>query len=324
MGVKKTIKKREQIEYGIEEVFEIFQREKLAYGIATPTVQNYYISIQRLTTSLQVHNPKVQDFDKSDILEFINSLQSDGIRTASINHYLRDIRAFFNWCYKEGYINNKIDVKLIKEQETIKETYTDEELKKLLAPPTTNNYCAWRSWAIVNWILATGNREKTICNIRIGDLNLQEQEILLQQTKNKKPQIIPMSSELSFILKRFIKDFRSEAAPEDYLFCNVAGEKLTENALKLSIFDYNHSRDVNRTSVHALRHTFAKYWIRNNGDVFRLQKMLGHSSLEMTRRYVNMFSADLKEGFDNFSPLDNMMSKTGLKHKIRRKQQFAY
>lgn len=324
MGVKKTIKKREQTEYGIEEVFEIFRREKLAYGIAIPTVQNYYISIQRLTSSLQVHNPKVQDFDKSDIMEFINILQSDGIRTASINHYLRDIRAFFNWCYREGYLNTKIEIKLVKEQEAIKETYTEEELKKLLTPPATNNYCAWRSWAIVNWILATGNREKTICNIRIGDLNLQEQEILLRQTKNKKPQIIPMSSELSFILKKFIKDFRSEAEPEDYLFCNVAGEKLTENALKLSMIDYNHSREVNRTSVHALRHTFAKYWIRNNGDAFRLQKMLGHSSLEMTRRYVNMFSADLKEGFDDFSPLDKMISKTGLKHKIRRKQQFAY
>ena len=58
---------------------------------------------------------------------------------------------------------------------------------------------------------------------------------------------------------------------------------------------------------------------RNNGDVFRLQKMLGHSSLDMTRIYVNMFSSDLKEGFDEFSPLDKMIKKSGLKHKVKKK-----
>lgn len=318
MGVSKRIKKRNVTEFTIWEVFEIFKREKLAYGTATTTIEGYYISIQRLTTSLQVDNPRVQDFDKTDILDFISMLQEDGLRTTSINHYLREIRTFFNWCHKEGYIKEKIEIKLIKEQEVIKETYTEEELQKLLMPPTTDNYCEWRSWSIINWILATGNRERTVCHIKMCDINFHEKEIILQQTKNKKIQIIPMSTELSFILKRFIRDFRSNARAEDYLFCNVAGERLTENALKLSIRDYNHSRNVDKTSVHAFRHTFAKYWVRNNGDAFRLQKMLGHSSLDMTRKYVNMFSADLKEGFDNFSPLDKMIHKTGLQHKIKR------
>ena len=319
MAVSKRIKKREHTEYTISEVFDIYKVEKSALGLSSSTLQSYNDSIQRLTTSLQVDNPFLQDFEKSDILEFIFCLQENGIRTASINHYLRDIRAFFNWCYKEGYMERKIEIKLIKAQETIKETYTDEELQLLLTPPITNHYGAWRSWAIINWLLATGNRERTVCHVRMGDINLQEKEIILQQTKNKKLQIIPMSSELSFVLRRFIRDFRSDANSDDYLFCNIAGERLTENALKLSIIDYNKARGVNRTSIHAFRHTFAKHWIRNNGDVFRLQKMLGHSSLDMTRNYVNMCSSDLKEGFDTFSPLDKMVRKTGLKHTIKRK-----
>ena len=95
--------------------------------------------------------------------------------------------------------------------------------------------------------------------------------------------------------------------------------QVVSRALIKSIRVYNHSRGVSRTSIHAFRHTFAKYWIRNNGDPFRLQKMLGHSSLDMTRNYVNMFSADLKDGFDSFSPLDKMVKKTGTKHKIKKK-----
>ena len=67
-----------------------------------------------------------------------------------------------------------------------------------------------------------------------------------------------MSTELSFVLKQFIRDFRSDAGEEDYLFCNVAGEASDRKCAELSIYDYNRSRGVNRTSIHAFRHTFAK------------------------------------------------------------------
>lgn len=319
MGVSTRITRRSYSDYTIEEVFDIFKREKLAYGIAEDTIINYADSLKRLNQVLKLNDPRVNDFTKSDILKFIYELKEEvGVRETTINHYLRDIRAFFNWCYSEGYLLEKLPIKLIKVQETVKETYTDEELKKLLEQPTTDNYCEWRSWAAINWILATANREKTVCSIRMRDLNIPEKEIILPHLKNKKAQIIPMSSELALVLKTFIREFRSDAKDDDYLFCNIAGDRLSENALILSIRKYNHSREVNRTSIHALRHTFAKYWVRSSGDVFRLQRLLGHSSLDMTKVYVNLFSEDLKEGFDDFSPLDKMAKKTGTKHKIRR------
>ena len=55
------------------------------------------------------------------------------------------------------------------------------------------------------------------------------------------------------------------------------------------------------SDIHSL-----KKWILNGGDIFRLQQMLGHSSLDMVKRYVAMFREDLKRDFDTFSPLDNM------------------
>lgn len=319
MGVSKRMKRKNYADFTIWEVFDLFKTEKLAYGMTEKTINNYYESLKRFSCVLGYEDLKLNEMSKKDVISFIYEMQAAGVKPVTINHYLREIKAFLNWCFKEKYLDEAIEIKMIKAQDTVKETYTEDELRKLLQQPTDDSYCSWRSWAIINWILATGNRERTVCNIKMCDLNLSEKEIVLQQTKNKKAQIIPMSSELALVLKSFIREFRSEAQPEEYLFCNVAGDKLTENAMKLSIRAYNESRGVSRTSIHALRHTFAKYWIRNNGDVFRLQKMLGHSSLDMTRIYVNMFSSDLKEGFDEFSPLDKMIKKSGLKHKVKKK-----
>ena len=322
MGVCKKIKRRADQERNVWELFRMFKNEKKILGLSESTLQNYEDSLKRFMDYMECTDAPIQEIDYDDVLSFTQGLQEEELSVSSINHYLRDIRVFFNWCSKSGYCR-KIEVKLVKGQETVKETYSEEELKALLEKPQGDSYCEWRCWAIINWILATGNREKTVCNVRMRDINLPDEEIVLQQTKNKKIQIIPMSTELSFVLTQFIRDFRSEADDDEFLFCNVSGEQLTENALKLSIRDYNAARGVKKTSVHALRHTFAKLWIHNNGDVFRLQRMLGHATLDMTRNYVNLFAVDLKEGFDEYSPLDRMVRKRRKKHTIKRNKPTA-
>lgn len=317
MGVCKKIKRKNNCDRGVWDLFKMFWNEKKILGISNCTLKNYEDSLRRFTDCLCYEHAEIKEVDQSDILDFIQSMQEDELSIATINHYLRDIRTFLNWCSRSGYCE-KIDIKMVKGQESIKEVYSEEELKLLLEKPKGDSYCEWRCWAIINWILATGNRARTVCNVKMKDVNLSDGEILLMQTKNKKIQIVPMSAELSFVLKPFIHDFRDEATEDDYLFCSVSGEKLTENALKLSMRDYNLGRGVKKTSVHALRHTFAKLWICNNGDVFRLQKMLGHSTLDMTRKYVNLFSTDLKKDFDEYSPLDKLVRKRRKTHTVKR------
>lgn len=63
-----------------------------------------------------------------------------------------------------------------------------------------------------------------------------------------------------------------------------------------------------KTGVHLFRHTFAKKWIQNGGNIFSLQKILGHSSLEMVKEYVNMFGEDIRQDYDKYNPLDVFMN----------------
>ena len=76
------------------------------------------------------------------------------------------------------------------------------------------------------------------------------------------------------------------------------------NALRLAVAHYNKSRGIQKTSIHLFRHTFAKKYLRDcGGNAFTLQRLLGHSTLTMSKRYCNIYDADIARDFDNFSPL---------------------
>ncbi|MEG2811603.1 MAG: tyrosine-type recombinase/integrase [Clostridium sp.] len=224
------------------------------------------------------------------------------IKDVSINSMLRGTRTIFYYFMKIGY-TNKFDIQLIKEDKSIIETYTDEEINVLLAKP--NKHCTfleYRDWTISNFLLSTGCRLSTLINIKVKDINFDDNLITYTHTKNRKQQIVPLSPTLKYILFEYLK-IRGDG---EYLFCNAYGEQLKPSLLSHSLCDYNRKRGISKTGVHRWRHTFAKKWIMNGGDIFRLQKLLGHTDMSMVRNYVNIFSDDLVKDFDVFNPLENM------------------
>ena len=106
-----------------------------------------------------------------------------------------------------------------------------------------------------------------------------------------------------------------------WLFPNIGGEQLTGSGLRCAFKRYCLSRGVKQHNVHGLRHTFSLYYIRNNGNQFKLQKILGHSTMEMTRRYVNLAAADITSDYDRFSPLANAKRKTCRARAIHRAEE---
>ena len=306
-------------ERSLEDCFTEYYDEKQALNKSPATLTSYEEAIKVWFRYLagSERSLMAKDVDVGYVLAFSHHKLNEGMKSTTLNHYLRVVRAFLYWCMEKGYIPS-FKVKLAAEQEIVKMTYSDEDCMKLLAKPRKNDsFVEWRTWAIINWVLATGNRASTICSIKIGDVNFAKKELYINRTKNNKASILPLSAALANALQEYIKMWLYNFGPNDWLFpSSTTADQLTVNALKHSLRRYNLAHDVELTSIHAFRHTFSKNWIRNTGDVFRLQKILGHSTLEMTRRYVNMFSEDLKEGYEEFSPLDK------LKRGSSRTQQF--
>lgn len=256
---------------------------------------------------------KLKDICSNTVNEFLNYCLSAGQKHTTVNTNLRGIRVILYYFISLDWLD-KFKINLIKSDKEMIETYSKEELSKLLAKPNTKT-CAFnefRNWTISNFLIGTGCRVQTLINIKISDIDFENELINYRHTKNRKVQVVPLSSTLKKVLTDYLRYRKGNT--DEYLFVNAYGEQLTANVLGQGMFRYHKQLGVDKTGLHRYRHTFAKMWILNGGDVFRLQKLLGHSDLDIVKQYVNMFTNDLKLGYAEFNPLEQVTSqKTQMK-----------
>ena len=302
----------------IEETFSDFIVSRKTKGLAEKTLQSYQSQFQAVARHMDV-KMDIAMLQKADLDAMIISMRDASLSPNSINSYTRTLKSFFSWCNEQGI--TRLNIPLYKAEETVKETYTDAELAALLKKPDIRKatFAEYRDWVIINFLLNCGSRAATVRAIQIRDVDLDGGMVFYRHTKNRKAQVIPLCSAMVSILREYLRHRGGEAA--DYLFCTETGSQLTENGLRQSIARYNTRRGVQKTSIHLFRHTFArKYLIDCGGDAFTLQKLLGHSTLAMTKHYCAIFDADLTKNYDNFSPLAHMKSSsTRIKMDARRR-----
>jgi len=274
-------------------------------NLTLATIKHYDDIINYCWYKFFDYNDDISTITEETIYSFILFCRNKGQKDITCNTNLRGVRAVLYYFMKLGYLNT-FKIAEIKSDKELIETYTDAEIKLLLRKPDIkeSTFVEYRNWVIINFLLATGCRASTLTNIKIPDLNFEEELIRYTHTKSRKQQVIPMS----LVIKRTLSEYVKYLAPESYLFCNAYGTQLDTESLSHTLMYYNRLRGVSKTGVHRWRHTFAKKYIIQGGDIFRLQKILGHSSMDMVRNYVNMFTNDLKQDFNTFNPLDNMLS----------------
>ena len=291
--------------FTFEEIFSIFLNDAAARGLADKTLETYRHHLHCISLYFDITTP-LDKLSRSMMNEMVVAMRESGLAHNSISSYVRVLTTFLNWCRKENYCD--VEMPKFKDEEVIKETYTDEELRRLLERPDPScRFSVYRTWVIINFLLNSGCRAATVRNIKNCDVDLEQRQVIARHNKNKKVQVIPLCRQMVTILREY-QQIRGGAA-EDYLFCNECGGQLTESALRQGIARYNQSRGRSKTGTHLFRHTFArKYLMDCGGNAFTLQKLLGHSTLKTTKIYCNIFDADIARNYDDFSPLAQIKS----------------
>lgn len=291
---------RKELSSAVEE----FLRHCKLKNLAKATMAYYTEDLtyfQRCTNLKYVH-----EIRRETLEDFIDHEMSKGNKVTAINARVRGLKVFFKFCAEREYME-EFKYSLIKEDESLKEPYTDAELQRLLKKPLSDRWAEWRTWTAVNMFVATGIRASTLVNIRITDVNFDHDIIILKKTKNRRQQIIPMSKSLKEVLQLYLKlwDWNGE----DYLFPTSNNNQMGVHTLENSIRHYNINRNVSKTSVHLFRHTFAKNYIMAGGGMPQLQAILGHSTLDMTRKYIRLYGQDIQRDFDKLNPLNNILAR---------------
>lgn len=251
-----------------------------------------------------------------DFRYYITEMDNSSEITA--NYYIRHLKAIIKYFAEQGVIEDrKIVIKDIKP--SVKDVYTDDELRKLLKKPNDeDDFIECRNWCIINTFLGTGCRVSTLAALRVGDIDFDNNLVIMNKQKNGTPNVVPLQqATLAPVLREYIYAWRSDEEGNPLLnaqlFCRIDGEETTVNAIKQAVAAYNKSRGVYKTSCHLFRHTFAKKWILAGKSAIELKKVLNHSSMKMVEHYANLWAKDTEASIEEASALSQVKKPIGKK-----------
>ena len=151
------------------DVFPRFVSAKIAEGVSEKTAKTYQQHFHCISKHMDVSAP-LDVLTQDDINNLVVSMRLSGLAHNSISSYTRVLRTMLKWCRGQGYTN--VYVPPIKDRETVKETYSDDELSALLRKPDKNcDFSEYRNWVIINFLLNCGCRASTVRNIQNRDVD---------------------------------------------------------------------------------------------------------------------------------------------------------
>ena len=163
-----------------------------------------------------------------------------------------------------------------------------------------------RDKAIVLFLLDTGVRAQELCNLLIGDVDLKTGAVLVRRGKNDKDRTVYIGAMTREALWRYLQKGRKFKESRDPLFSTANHTPMDRRALARMLEHAGERAGIEgKCNPHRFRHTFAINYLRNGGDVFTLQQLLGHSSMDMVKRYLAIAQTDLANAHRKASPVDN-------------------
>ncbi|OFX14802.1 MAG: hypothetical protein A2Z18_03545 [Armatimonadetes bacterium RBG_16_58_9] len=276
-------------------------------NLSENTLTYYYHRLAALRDFLETRGigSAPADITRQTVRDFVtNEIQRCSPSTA--NHAITALRAFFNYLRSEGFIETSpIDgVEKVRVARRIIETFSAEQVESILRA-CGSDFLGIRDAGIILVLFDCGLRVSEVCGIRLNDLSWPERTIRVMG-KGQRERMVAFGQTTHAVLARYYAR-RPELVTKAF-FVTCYGEPMSRHRVLRIIKRRCAQAGIEnvRCSPHTLRHTFAISYLRSGGDVFSLQKLLGHSDLTMTRRYAEMSETDALTRHRANSPADRL------------------
>jgi integrase/recombinase XerD len=318
------------IHHPLDHYFEIFFRAKKAEGLRERTLKDHQQHYGMFKNWLLFNHPSLtlESMTSDHIRQYIQYMlyerqqytghpilekkknQPIGLSPSTINIRTRTLRCFLRFLHQEDYLKKDIckSIKLQKvEQDTI-EGFSKEEMLSLLSVVNQREYVGFRDYVLMVLLFDTGMRINEALSIRVENVDLTDRTIIIPASvaKNRKSRTVPITMKTSDLLHDLYTENELAFGKDvEFFFYANYGNPLTYQQAYTRIRHYGRLAKINyaRVSPHTFRHTFAKFYVLNGGDPFTLQKILGHSTMEMVRKYIQLNLKDLKDKHELNSPM---------------------
>ena len=252
----------------------------------------------------------------------LRKVEQHKLSAYSLHHAARNLRAFGTWLARAGYPNPFTGVQLPKLPKLLIQPLTPEEIERLFSIYNPETYYGLRWQAMLSFLLDTGVRLNEMRTLRLEDLEMTNYRAKVCGKGNKERYIF-FGNRTHRLLARYLSERQPEAA-SPYVFLSVDGELMSLAALEHIMQNARRKSGIARFHTHLTRHTFAtNYATVHEGDVFGLQALLGHESLDMTRKYVHLAQMTGGMAQRRTSLLDTLETEGSLTFTSRRRGQKA-
>ena len=238
------------------------------------------------------------DVSSRHIRGYLSGLSARGLKSNTIHGHARAIKTFMLFCFTEGYASERLFFAMPAVGRPRLPVLTRLELKQLLEACISR-----RDRALVMFLTDTGARRAELIALNWGDVNIDNGIVLIARGKGNKSRTVIAGVKTRRALIKYRNTVRHKAT--DPLFQTQTSTRLAASGLR-SLFQRLGARGGVKVSPHTLRRTFATMSLRAGMNVLHLQGLLGHSSLEMTQRYVELLEGDLVEAHRAHGPIDNL------------------
>ena len=301
----------------LSECMEAFLNMCEAKNLATRTLADYYSRLTKFYLYLKKENAQlVEDVamvEETHITNYINSM-TEKYSPSTVRGTFVVLKVFFKYALHKNYIMcNPLEyMKAPKLPKVFVHAFSKAEVQEILTSFDRGTFDGYRNYVMMTVLFGTGMRKQELLQLRVDDM-LQDDTCIKVCGKGNKERYIPISPILHKILKKYIKKRNSFVAQKGVhdtgaLFVTATSGK----ALTASGFDdvfqklkQSKKKWATRVSAHTWRHTFAKYYLLNGGNIFSLQHILGHEDISTTKIYLHLNTQEVIEQNNKFNPLDN-------------------
>ena len=268
------------------------------------TIKSYATDLKQFTSFLSSEFQIIDEIHEISfqiIRTWIASLLEKGINPRSVNRKISTLKTYFKFLIRDGELieNPMLKVVAPKSKKRLPVFIEEDQIASLLNEVQfEDGFIGQRNKLIIELFYVTGIRLSELINIKISDVDFNNQSIKVLGKRNKE-RIIPISSKVVDDLNVFIENNQQNK----YLFTNLEGNKLYNKLVYRIVNKYiGKISSVNKKSPHILRHTFATHMLNNGADINAIKELLGHANLSATQVYTHNTIEKLKTVYKQAHP----------------------